>query len=134
MKFSAAHRNPGKRSAEKFTQISRQISRHFWQRKTEKFFTSALLQGSCSDVPSSRVSRECRSPGLRSPPPLKNSNDNSSDDSNNSKNSSNPPTHEGATVALGTRVSCLSGGASMSTLKEDTNGGLNALSLKVSET
>ena len=24
------------------------ISRHLWQRKTEKMFTSALLQGSCS--------------------------------------------------------------------------------------
>ena len=49
VKFSAAHPNPGKRSAENFTKISRQISRHVWQRKTEKNFTSALLQGSCSD-------------------------------------------------------------------------------------
>ena len=49
MKFSVAHPNPGKRSAENFTKISRQISRHLWQRKTEKIFTSALLQGSCSD-------------------------------------------------------------------------------------
>ena len=32
-----------------FTKISRQISRHLWQRKTEKIFTSALLQGSCSE-------------------------------------------------------------------------------------
>ena len=49
MKFSIARPNPGKRSAENFTKISRQISRHLWQRKTEKIFTSALLQGSCSD-------------------------------------------------------------------------------------
>ena len=49
MKFSVAQPNPGKRSAENFTKISRQISRHLWQRKTEKNFTSALLQGSCSD-------------------------------------------------------------------------------------
>ena len=49
MKFSAARRNPGKRSTENFTQISRQISRHFWQRKAEKIFTSSLLQGSCSE-------------------------------------------------------------------------------------
>ena len=48
VKFSVAHPNPGKRSAENFTKISRQISRHLWQRKTEKNFTSALLQGSCS--------------------------------------------------------------------------------------
>ena len=46
MKFSVAHPNPGKRSAENFTKISR----HLWQRKTEKFFTSALLQGSCSEL------------------------------------------------------------------------------------
>ena len=39
MKFSVAHPNPGKRSAENFTKISRQISRHLWQRKTEKIFT-----------------------------------------------------------------------------------------------
>ena len=50
VKFSAAHPNPGKRSSENFTKISRQISRHVWQRKTEKIFTSALLQGSCSDI------------------------------------------------------------------------------------
>ena len=50
MKFSLAHPNPGKRSAENLTKISRQISRHFWQRKTEKKFTSALLQGSCSEI------------------------------------------------------------------------------------
>ena len=50
VKFSVAHPNPGKRSAENFTKISRQISRHLWQRKTEKNFTSALLQGSCSEV------------------------------------------------------------------------------------
>ena len=49
MKFSVAHPNPGKRSAENFTKISRQISRHLWQRKTEKNFTSALLQDSCSE-------------------------------------------------------------------------------------
>ena len=49
VKFSVAHPNPGKRSVENFTKISRQISRHLWQRKTEKMFTSALLQGSCSD-------------------------------------------------------------------------------------
>ena len=41
--------NPGKCRRENFTQISRQISRHLWQRKTEKRFTSALLQGSCSE-------------------------------------------------------------------------------------
>ena len=51
MQFSVAHPNPGKRSAENFTKISRQISRHLWQRKTEKNFTSALLQGSCSENP-----------------------------------------------------------------------------------
>ena len=45
MKFSVAHPNPGKRSTENFTKISR----HLWQRKTEKIFTSALLQGSCPD-------------------------------------------------------------------------------------
>ena len=50
MKFSVAHSNPGKRSTENFTKISRQISQHLWQRKTEKYFTSALLQGSCSRV------------------------------------------------------------------------------------
>ena len=60
VKFSAAHRNPGKRSAENFTQISRQISRHFWQRKTEKFFTSALLQGSCSENDQSRPRKKPR--------------------------------------------------------------------------
>ena len=49
VKFSVAHPNPGKRSTENFTKISRQISRHLWQRKTEKNFTSALLQGSCSE-------------------------------------------------------------------------------------
>ena len=49
MKFSLAQPNPGKRSTENFTKISRQISRHLWQRKTEKNFTSALLQGSCSE-------------------------------------------------------------------------------------
>ena len=49
MKFSVAHPNPGKRSAENFTKIARQISRHLWQRKMEKIFTSALLQGSCSE-------------------------------------------------------------------------------------
>ena len=49
VKFSLAHPNPGKRSTENLTGISRQISRHLWQRKTEKKFTSALLQGSCSD-------------------------------------------------------------------------------------
>ena len=49
MKFSVAHPNPGKRSTENFTKISQQISRHLWQRKTEKNFTSALLQGSCSE-------------------------------------------------------------------------------------
>ena len=48
-KFSLAHSNPGKRSTDNFTKISRQISRHLWQRKTEKIFTSALLQGSCSE-------------------------------------------------------------------------------------
>ena len=51
VKFSVAHPNPEKRSTENFTKISRQISRHLWQRKTEKNFTSALLQGSCSEVP-----------------------------------------------------------------------------------
>ena len=50
MKFSVARPKPGKRSAENFTRISCQISRHLWQRKTEKNFTSALLQGSCSEV------------------------------------------------------------------------------------
>ena len=50
MKFSVAHPNSGKRSAENLTKISRQISRHLWQRKTEKKFTSALLQGSCSEI------------------------------------------------------------------------------------
>ena len=50
LKFSLAHPNPGKRSTENFTKISRQISRHLWQRKTEKIFTSALLQGSCSEI------------------------------------------------------------------------------------
>ena len=50
MKFSVARPNPGKCSTENFTKISRQISRHFWQRKTEKNFTSALLQGSCSEI------------------------------------------------------------------------------------
>ena len=50
MKFSVAHPSPGKRRTENFTKISRQISRHLWQRKTEKYFTSALLQGSCSDI------------------------------------------------------------------------------------
>ena len=49
VKFSVAHPNPGKRRTENFTKISRQISRHLWQRKTEKNFTSALLQGSCSE-------------------------------------------------------------------------------------
>ena len=49
MKVSVAHPNPGKRSTENFTKISRQISRHLWQRKTEKNSTSALLQGSCSE-------------------------------------------------------------------------------------
>ena len=49
MKFSVAHPNSGKRSTENFTKISRQISRHLWQRKTEKNFTSTLLQGSCSE-------------------------------------------------------------------------------------
>ena len=29
--------------------ISPKISRHLWQRKTDKIFTSALLQGSCSE-------------------------------------------------------------------------------------
>ena len=48
MRFSLARPNPGKRSTENFTKFSRQISRHLWQRKTEKNFTSALLQGSCS--------------------------------------------------------------------------------------
>ena len=47
--FSLAHPNPGKRSTENFTKISRQISRHLWQRKMEKTFASALLQGSCSE-------------------------------------------------------------------------------------
>ena len=41
VKFSVAHPNPGKRSRENFTKISRR----FWQRKTKKNFTSALLQG-----------------------------------------------------------------------------------------
>ena len=50
MKFSVAHPNPGKRSTENFTKISRQISRHLWQRKREKIFTSALLQGSCPEA------------------------------------------------------------------------------------
>ena len=45
VKFSLAHPNPGKRSTENVTKISRQISWHLWQRKTEKTFTSALLQG-----------------------------------------------------------------------------------------
>ena len=49
MKFFVAHPNPGKRSTENFTKISCQISRHLWQRKTEKKFTSTLLQGSCSE-------------------------------------------------------------------------------------
>ena len=49
VKFSVAHPNPGKRSTENFTKISSQISQHLWQRKTENNFTSALLQGSCSD-------------------------------------------------------------------------------------
>ena len=51
VKFFLAHANPGKRSTENFTKISRQISRHLWQRKTEKIITSALQQGSCSDNP-----------------------------------------------------------------------------------
>ena len=49
LKFSVAHPDLGKRSTENFTEISCQISRHLWQRKTEKYFISALLQGSCSD-------------------------------------------------------------------------------------
>ena len=48
VKFSVTHPNPGERSMENFTKISRQISRHLWQRKTEKIFTSALLQCGCS--------------------------------------------------------------------------------------
>ena len=36
VKFSVAHPNPGKRSTENFTKISRQISRHLWQRKRRK--------------------------------------------------------------------------------------------------
>ena len=40
MRFSVAHPNPGKRSTENFTKISRQMEKHF---------TSALLQGSCSE-------------------------------------------------------------------------------------
>ena len=62
VKFSVAHPNPGKRSTENFTKISRQISRQLWQRKTEKNFTSALLQGGCSDF--SGGSR----PGFLAPP------------------------------------------------------------------
>ena len=58
VKFSVAHPNPGERSTENFTKISRQISRHLWQRKTEKIFTSALLQGSCSDDVCPSISRE----------------------------------------------------------------------------
>ena len=58
VKFSVAHPNPGKRSAENFTKISRQISRHLWQRKTEKNFTSALLQGSCSEKIGKKIRRE----------------------------------------------------------------------------
>ena len=50
--FFLAHPNPGKRSTENFTKISRQNSRHLWWRKTEKSFTSALLQGSCSEFSS----------------------------------------------------------------------------------
>ena len=46
MKFSLAHTNPGERSTDNFTP---KISRHLQQRKTEKRFTSALLQGSCSE-------------------------------------------------------------------------------------
>ena len=57
MKFSLGHPNPGKCRTEKLTKISRQISRHLWQRKTEKHFTSALLQGSCSDVSRDAFSR-----------------------------------------------------------------------------
>ena len=49
VKFSVARPNPGKRSTENSTKISRLISRHLSQRKTEKIFTSALLQGSCSE-------------------------------------------------------------------------------------
>ena len=49
------HPSPGKCSTENFTKISRQISRHLWQRKTETIFTSALLQGSCSDMNYQRI-------------------------------------------------------------------------------
>ena len=38
VKFSVAHPNPGKRSTENFTKISRQISRHLWQRKNRENF------------------------------------------------------------------------------------------------
>ena len=61
VKFYVAHPNPGKRSTENFTKISRQISRHLWQRKTERKFSlphfcraaaltiAPLLLGSLSD-------------------------------------------------------------------------------------
>ena len=66
MKFSVAHPNPGKRSAENLTKISRQISRHLWQRNTEKNFTSALLQGSCSEVSKYSLVYSSYCPGLPS--------------------------------------------------------------------
>ena len=50
MKISLARPNPGKLSTENLTEISRQISQSLWQRKTEKMFTSALLQGSYSEI------------------------------------------------------------------------------------
>ena len=70
MKVSVAHPNPGKRSAENFTKISRQISRHFWQRKTEKCFTSALLQGSCSEVCRAINKQRCTRHHMRTHPAM----------------------------------------------------------------
>ena len=43
VKISLAHPNHGKRSTDNFTKISPQISRHLWQRKTEKNFTFAVF-------------------------------------------------------------------------------------------
>ena len=42
--FRFGHPNPGKRSTRK---ISRQISRHLWQRRTEKHFTPLICSCGC---------------------------------------------------------------------------------------
>ena len=47
--FRFGHPNPGKKHAENFTKISRQLSRHLWQKENGEKFHSALLQGSCSE-------------------------------------------------------------------------------------